>query len=121
MRTHIELFTGERTVADTRRVSLNNTNNFADRLRWDSQASQHATNRTVTARHIWIRSKVNVQHGSIGTLNENSFAVSQRRVKIEDGIFHIWTKLLSIFLVALQLSVNVDDASFEKSLVSFNN
>lgn len=121
MRTHVELFTGKRTIADTRCVSLNNSDHFADRLRWDSQASQNAANRTVTARHIWIRSKVNVQHGSIGSLNENSFAVSQRRVKIEDGIFHIWTKPFSIFLVAFKLSVNVDDASFEKSLVSFNN
>lgn len=119
-RTHVQLLARERTIANACRVSFDDTDDFANGLRWDSKTGQHPANRAVAARDIWISSKVNVQHGGVGAFDKHGFTVAQCRMEIENCVFNVWTQFLRVIFVTLKFGINVDYATRKQSLMCFN-
>mmetsp|Transcript_21270 Transcript_21270/g.33416 ORF Transcript_21270/g.33416 Transcript_21270/m.33416 type:complete len:234 (-) Transcript_21270:544-1245(-) len=99
---------GERSLPDTRTIRLGGTIN-ATNLTWThTQPSQHTPNRWIRTSHIWIRPKINIQHGSIGTLNQNLLSRIIRIIRILNRIRRHGPHPLGNTLIVRQLPININ-------------
>ena len=62
-------FRWERSVTNSSCVSFHHSDDFADSLWWQTQASEHSTDTAVGACHVGISAEINVQHGSVGSFH----------------------------------------------------
>lgn len=98
----------EGTFTNPSTISLGRTINPMNLLRTNTQPGQNTTNTRITRRHIRICPKINVQHGSIGTLDQNLFAHIILFIGKLNGICHHGRYPIGNGLVILQLTLHIN-------------
>lgn len=81
--THVELLGRERSRSDARRVGLDDSNDLSDRFGRQSQASADSSDSSRRRGDVGVRSKVEVEHESVGALDED--ALVRRHGLVEKG------------------------------------
>jgi len=74
----------ERTRAHTGSVSFHDTHSCLDDLRWYAKTSANATNSSVGTGNVRVGTKINIEHGSIGSLSNDPFG------RISDVFVHVF-------------------------------
>mmetsp|Transcript_17969 Transcript_17969/g.29440 ORF Transcript_17969/g.29440 Transcript_17969/m.29440 type:complete len:246 (+) Transcript_17969:461-1198(+) len=98
----------ERSLPHTRAVRLGGTINPTNLAWTHTQPSQHTPNRWIRTSHIRICSKINIQHGSIGTLNQNPLSRIIRIIRILNRIRRHGRDPLGNTLIVRQLPININ-------------
>ena len=114
----VEQLGGERSHADTGGVGLHDPNHITDSGRRDAETSADTTDRSGRACDEGVGTKVNVEHESVGTLDEHASVVGQRSVDEGDTIDNVRAQSLGkgtvtsnlAFRVVLKVSVALEAA-----------
>lgn len=104
--THVELFSGERATTNTCGVCLDDAYRSPNSLWRYAKASANTTNRGRGRCHIWIGSKVKVEHQRIRTLDKNLLLCCQSIVNISNAVYN---ERLQSFSQVLQENEFVND------------
>ena len=84
--THIELFSRERAAPNTGRVCLDNADNLSNATWRDTEACADPTHGCGAARHVRIRTIVNVEHQRISAFDENTPASCECLVNVHNAV-----------------------------------
>lgn len=84
--THVELLRGERSTTDASGVRLDDTDRLGDPLGRDTEASADTSDRGRRRCDVRVRSKVEVQHERIGTLDEDLLVLLKRDLEEADAV-----------------------------------
>uniref|UniRef100_T1G9Z0 C2H2-type domain-containing protein n=1 Tax=Megaselia scalaris TaxID=36166 RepID=T1G9Z0_MEGSC len=117
----VQLFSWEWSISNTSCVGFYNSNNITDCLWGQSKTSQTSTNTAITAGHIWISTKINVQHSSVGSFNQDSLVLLKTVVQKAHCLSDIWTQFFGKNFVSVDLGINVDIQIREQAFVSSSN
>lgn len=99
---------GERPLSNPSAVRLNSPEDPVKLPRRNSKPSQNRSNRRVTRRNVRVRSKVNIEHGSVRTFHENLLPRVIRLVGELDGIAGHGLNVGCDFSVVVELLFDVD-------------
>eukprot|EP00126_Sphaerothecum_destruens_P015785 Sdes_comp9829_c0_seq1m1368 len=104
------------TITNSCRIRLHDSIHCADFIGRDPKTSTHAPNRTAGRSHIGIGTKINIQHGGIGTLDQDLFRTfGQDTIKIEHRVCDIRSYFWPDVFIIIQFLFNVH----HKRLVPF--
>mmetsp|Transcript_8242 Transcript_8242/g.12487 ORF Transcript_8242/g.12487 Transcript_8242/m.12487 type:complete len:215 (+) Transcript_8242:1029-1673(+) len=98
----------KRSFPHTSTVSLDRPINPRHLFRTNSKPRQYGSNRRIARSNIWISPEINIEHGSIGPLNQNLLSIMVRIIRILDRIHgHDIHPLLDGFII-LQLFLHIN-------------
>ncbi|KAH3665917.1 hypothetical protein OGAPHI_004106 [Ogataea philodendri] len=103
----VELLGRERSFTHPGCVSFHHTINVSDALRRNTKTSQNSTDTGVGRGDVWVSTEVDVQHQSVGTLNQNLLLFLESLVHELDRVHNKWLDLFSELLVLGELSLDV--------------
>ena len=84
--THIELLSRERPAPNTGCVCLDNTDNLSNATWRDTEACADPTHGCGAARHVRIRTIVDVEHQRIGAFDEDASASCECLVNVHNAV-----------------------------------
>ena len=102
------LLGGERSLPDAGGVGLDRAVDAPELAGRYAQTGQHGSDAGVGRRHVRVRAEINVEHGGVGTLDQNLLAVLEGLVGVLDGIDGHLIDALGDVAVELQLALDVD-------------
>lgn len=106
-RTHVELLGGERSGSDAGRVGLYDSDDLPDRLGGQSQSSADSSDAGGRRSDVGVRSKVEVEHESVGAFDEDALVGHHGLVEEGRSIDDVGLEAGSESLVANDLAFGV--------------
>lgn len=103
----VELLGRERSGSDSGGVSLDNTVDVSDGGGGHTEAGADTSNAGVGGGDVRVGSKVEIQHQSVGSLNEDSLVGLESLVHEGDGVDHEGSQIVGELLVSQNLLLNV--------------
>ena len=84
--TYIELLSREWPAPDTGCICLDDADDLSNATRRDTEAGTYSTYGCGAARHVRIRSIVDVEHQRVCAFDEDAFAGCQRLMYVHDAV-----------------------------------
>lgn len=108
--THVELFGGERTGSNPRRVGLDDTNDVSNSLGWQSKSRADSSDTSGRTGHVGVGTKVEIEHEGIGSFDEDALLLRHCSVEERRSVDDVGSETASEFLVANDFSLRVISA-----------